>query len=696
MAGGDLLGISVSGANAAQRALVTTGHNIANASTKGYSRQRADLITREPLLAGNVAIGTGVIVQDVTRIYDSFVLDQMRDNASLSKSFDTSHAYTSQVDNMLADPKAGLSPALQSFFAAVNGVANDPASISARQVMLSEARSLSDRFGYLYTRFETIRDTVNKNMGTVAGEINELAHAVATLNKKLIRAKQSTSGTVNDLLDQRDRLIQELSEKIGVRTSEQEDGSVNVFIGNGQTLVVGSIASELTMEFSDHDPRVVEVVFKGPGGSSIVTDFLTGGELGGLIEFRKGILDTSQNELGRIAIGVVKTFNAHHISGMDLNSQLGGNFFTEVDKLSPKALPSAKNEGDQKIDISISDIDKLTVSDYQLIYRDGAYNLIRVDDEKLIGVYSSMPQEIESEGFTLSIGFGSIQEGDKYILRPTREAGNDIDVVIRNAAEIAAASPIRTEASIGNLGDAKITTVRGDDITIPAFKAAEGEMPQALTIRFIDDKHFEVLDSKGHRIKTARVLSAGKATPGADEFLKDHTERTIPASPGEAGDVDALSSLESAMVYNKKTGIEFSMNLGGRESGTRLRITGTPKAGDIFKVEFNQDGVSDNTNALELADLQNKPLLSGGTTNYSQAYAQLVSRVGSKAHELEINRDAQQILLNSSIEEREAISGVNLDEEAANMMRYQNMYQANAQVIAVANRLFETLIATFR
>jgi len=722
---GDILGVGVSGTLAAQRALSTAGHNIANAATEGFSRQRVDLVSRKPQLAGNGAIGTGVQVDNVRRVYDGFVVNELRDTTASSNAFSTYHDYTSQVDNMLADPEAGLAPSLQSFFASVNGVADDPSSTSARQVMLSEANSLSDRFAYINGRFESLRNNVTKDMRQITVEINDLAKAIASINHTIIQAQEIGGKSPNDLLDQRDRLVQQLSEKTAVRVSEQDDGRLNVFIGNGQTLVVGDEYSQLEVRSGGFDPSQVDVVFKGAGGDSVVTRFIKGGQLGGLLEFRNGVLDTAQNELGLISIGVAKTFNEQHRLGMDLKSQMGGNFFVEADKLAPIVLPSTKNNGDMELTAKITDTDKLSTSDYQLIYRQGTYTLLRVQDDVVIGRYTSLPQNIESEGFAINKLRGSnIQDGDVFEIRPTRDGAKDFGVEINNVIKIAAASPLRTEASVNNLGSAEILPADTLDKSMPSFSlATDSQLKPPFVIRFVDEHNFEVLDNTGKVIPASEItrapnndeISVSKnalQTKGATPAIPaTETEdgRAIPAvPPAKKGDDDdglgkpdghpeeGVPVVKTEIPYNREKGVDLFPGINGVDSKFRIRIAGEAQKGDMFRVEFNDNGVGDNQNILQLASLQEKATLANGTSNYSQIYSQLVSRVGSKTHELEVNSNAQKLLLDQAIERRESISGVNLDEEAANMIRFQNLYQANAQVMATAKKMFDTLIATFR
>ena len=711
MAGGDLLGISSSGVVAAQRALTTTGHNIANASTPGYSRQRVEMETQVPQYTGNGSVGTGVLVDNVGRVYDEFLVSELRDSTSLNKYLDASHRFTSQVDDILADPEAGLSPAMSDFFKAVNGLANDPSSSSARQVVLSNARNLSDRFAYLNNRFESLREATNKDIRATVGEVNELSKAIAELNVAIVRSRELTDKPANDLLDQRDRLVQQLAEKINLRTTIQDDGRMNIFVGNGQTLVVGDIASRIDAVANEHDPSKFEIVFVGAGGNTVITQFLTGGELGGINQFRNEVLDPAQNELGRIAVGIAKTFNDQHKLGMDLKNMLGGDFFTNVDKDAPLALPSIHNKGDQQIKVDIIDPDKLTTSNYQLSYLQGKYELLRLEDAKVVARFDKLPATIETDGLRLQLKDGSsIQQNDRFLIQPTRRAAEMFNLEIHDIAEIAASSPIRVEADIDNLGDAQINVSQVTSTDNQAFSAAPGQLSPPYVVRFLDSEHFEILDNSGRpvKVKTAAVaddpaidlkqhLGATPATPASETG-----DRAIPATPPrherdeKLKSADGLGVIEGPIAYDARVGVQVFPTAGGIDRGIHIKVTGEPKAGDTFRIEFNRDGTSDNSNALALAELQTKPSLMGGTADYAQTYGQLVSRIGSKTHELDINRQAQKLLLDQAVEARENISGVNLDEEAAELIRYQNLYQANAQVLAAANQTFQVLLDAFR
>jgi len=715
MASSDLLGISSSGVRAAKRALSTVGHNIANSSTPGYSRQRTVLTTQNSQFTGNGSIGTGVVINSVDRFYDEFLISEVRHTTSLSKFLDKTYEFTSQIDDLLADAKAGLSPALSNFFESVNGLANDPTSNASRQVLMSTSRNLSNRFSHINDRFESLRAATNIDMKVMVRQVNEMAKGIAELNNTVVRAREITDRPANDLLDQRDRLIQSLSELINVRTTIEDDGRVNVFIGNGQTLVAAGNYEQLGTELNEYDPSKRDVTFiLGRGKGIIINQFITGGELGGLLKFRDEMLDPAQNELGRIAIGIAQTFNNQHRLGMDMNNEIGEDFFMPVDKSSPLVLAGNKNKGDLKINVEIVDTNKLSTSSYQLTYTKGQYELLRLEDFTIVGKFSSLPQEIEDDGIKLTIDGGSIQEGDRYSIQPTRRAADLFALSIKSIAEIAASSPIRVTADIDNLGEANIEIIQITETDNLTFRNEPGKLSPPYVIRFVDAQSFEILDNTGKaiNIKSAAIaddpsieLTGQRSTPsGATPAVpaSETGDKAIPASPAKHVRDDklavagSLSKVETTISYDPNTGAVVLPSAGGLDRGMHIRIDGKPKAGDMFRIEFNLDGVSDNKNALALAKLQTKPTLLNGTSDYAQTYGQLVSRVGSRTHELDINRQAQKLLLDQAIESREGISGVNLDEEAAELVRYQNMYQANAQVISTANQTFQILMDAFR
>lgn len=301
------------------------------------------------------------------------------------------------------------------------------------------------------------------------------------------------------------------------------------------------------------------------------------------------------------------------------------------------------------------------------------------------------------------------------MIRPTHVAAKSFAVEIERANEIAASAPVRVRTSVNNMGDAKPTLTNVEDISVPSFTTTKGMLSPSITVRFIDENHIELLDDKGKVIRAEQINEQNKAIPATPaipaESGKNGSPATpaIPATPASrhasieslAGDSDKgemipAKPIEAGIFYDPDVGLNLFPTPNGINTGYNVQFSGKAKAGDTFVIEYNTDAIGDNINALELVALQTKPTLEKGTSNYNEVYSQLVSRIGSKTHELDVNREAQGILYDQAKAQREAVSGVNLDEEAADLVRYQQAYQANAKVISAASEMFDTLIGVLR
>lgn len=635
---GDALGVGVSGLLAAQRALAAASHNIANVNTPGYSRQRVETGTSTPQFSGNGYIGTGVQANAVTRVYDAFLTTQVRTNTAANSQLQSYYGMASQVDNLLADSQAGLAPALQDFFNAVQGVANSPASIPARQVMLGNAIALADRFHYFDRRLSELQNGVNTQLGTAVTEINSLAASIAKLNSTISVAQGSGTGQLpNDLLDQRDALLAKIATQVAVNTVAQDDGSVNVFIGNGQSLVLGTLANTLSTTPNAFDPSHYEVSIKVGNITSVISDGLSGGTVGGLLDFRNNVLDSTQNALGRVADGLATTFNTQHTAGQDLNGALGANFFTAGSAQVLARSGSSPNTGNGVVSASISSVGALTASDYVLQNNAGTYTLTRLSDNTVTTLSSFPGTPATVDGITVSLSSGTINSGDSFRIQPTRNGAAAIGVAVTDTKKIAAAVPIRTIATLSNAGTGTVSSGT-------VLDASNVNLQQAVTITFTS-------------ATTYNVTGTGTGNP-------------------------------VGLAYTAGANISYN--------GWQIQISGAPATGDTLTVGANTGGVSDNRNALLLTGLQTQTTLASGTATYQSAYSQLVADVGTKTHQADINSKAQETLLNQVTQAREAASGVNLDEEAASLVRYQQAYQAAAQVIGTANSLFASLIDMLR
>lgn len=718
--GGGLLGVGLSGLLASQRALSVTSHNISNANTEGYSRQRVGLEARPPQLLGSSYQGNGVEVGAVNRIYDQFLVDQAQSNTSASASSNTYSTYLGRIDNLLANPEAGVGSAVQSFFTAMNQVASDPSSQPARQLLLGSANSLVDRFKYVNDRFSELRQQTNTALRDSVTQINTLARGIAELNTSIASATGAAGGgQPNDLLDKRDVAVNELAKLVSVSAIPQDNGSLNVFIGSGQALVVGSRTQPLSITDSNFDSSRKEIGYAV--GSSIVdiTNQLSGGSVGGLINFRNQVLDQAQNSLGRVAAGLAETMNTQHQLGVDLTGAFGGKLFNTG---APVVSANSVNTGSGAVSAALISANSLTASDYRLTYDGGNnYTLTRNNDGQTFAINTGGSSPYTSsaiDGLSLTMTSGAAV-GDTFLVRPTYATVANMTVAITEGSKIAAAAPIRTAASLGNAGNGAISA------------GAVNSPNDRLAVRFTAPGTYDVLNettgatlvqgaaySSGGNITyngvTVQVTNGGSGPATGDTFYVDQkitsadsantggariSQATINAPDPDLRDNVSIVftspttfNIVGATSGSPTTNVPYTPGSAISYNGWNLAISGTPATGDTFTVGANTTGVGDNRNALTLSSLQQKLTMIGGTATYQDAYGQMIADVGSKAQQAKIESSARQTLLKQSVEARDSVSGVNLDEEAANLIKMQQAYQASARVITMAETLFQSLL----
>ena len=623
----DLLRTGMSGLLAFQRAIDTTSHNIANVNTEGYSRQRVEVGTRPADPYGNGWVGNGASVQTVRRVYDDYVALQTRTTSSGLGSMDVFASNAERVNNMFGDADSGLTASLQKFVNAFQGVADAPASVPARQVLLNEAGALRDQLQYFDSRLNDMDGQVNAQLKGEVAEINAIAQGIAKLNQDISTGTARTGGQPpNDLLDQRDQLLDQLAEKVTVNTVKQDGGQVNVFIGNGQPLVLGSVASELTTTQDNFDATRLSLGIKTQGGVVDITSNISGGSIGGLLDFRREMLDPAHNALGRFSVGLAETVNAQHVEGVDLQGALGSDFFVVGDV---EVLPHTLNNGTGSLAVTRSDITKLTEKDYSLELTGTGWSLRDATTGASVAMTGTgtVADPFVADGLSLVVG-GAAKVGDEFLVRPTRSAVADMDVLVTDPSKVAAAAPIRSAVNASNTGTG---TISAGEVLDPA----NAQLRNPVTIQFL----------------TASTYSVN----GAGSF-----------------------------TYTAGSNIDVN--------GWRVQVSGAPAVGDRFTVTNNSSGTGDNRNALQLAAALQKPILDGGTTSLSDGVSKFVSGIGVTTRQAQVSRDAQAAVHEENKATLDSISGVNLDEEAANLIKYQQAYQAAAQVIRIADTLFQTLL----
>jgi len=622
----DLLSTAVSALSAYNRGLATTSHNIANVATEGYSRQRVLYGTREAQAFGNGWLGSGVNATSIERVYDQFLGLQYRTTTSAFGRQEVFAALAGRVGALFADAETGVGAALQRFTNAVQDVAAAPTSIPARQVLLAEASALAGELRNHDERLERLANEVNGRVTSVVADINGIAASLADLNERIVSARARTGQPPNDLLDERDRLLDQLSTRIAVSTVEQDDGALNVFVGTGQPLVLGPQAAQLATQPDPYDPAGVRVGIATSAGFVDVTSSVSGGELGGLLDVSRQVLDPARRTLGQLAVGIAETVNARQRAGMDLTGAAGSDLFAAGDA---QVLADRGNTGSATLDVARADLTQLVAADYLLEFGGSGWSLRRADTGAVVALTGTgtAADPLRADGLEFVVS-GAANLGDGFLVRATHGAAAGMQALLADPAAFAAALPVQAATAAGNRGSG---TPAGLSVVDPANPA----LRNTATITF---------------------TSAGTYS--------------IDGGP--------------ATAYAPGTPIEYN--------GWRLELSGTPAAGDAFTVSSNVAGLGDNRNALGLTDALSDRSLNGGTASLADVFGRLVADVGVQSRQAQLSRDALELVQGDARAAIDSVSGVNLDEEAANLVRLQQAYQAAAQVVRVADTLFDTLI----
>lgn len=638
--GSNIFGASLSGMNAAQYGLNTTQHNIANANTPGYTRQSTLLSSQAGQFTGVGFVGQGVAVAGVVRSYDQFLTTQVRQEQSQASYLSTYLASITQIDNMVADPAAGVSPAIQDFFSAVNGMANAPESIPARQTVLSTAQAAVNRIQALDQRLTDISNGLTGQLAGSIQNVNTYATQISTLNTSIKNSVASGNGQQpNDLLDQRDQIINLLNKEIKVTVQPQGDGSVNVTIGTGQALVVGDQVMGLQGVQNPSDPSKLDVAYLYNGKTiTLQQSSLQGGNMGAYLTFRDQTLEPARNALGRVAIGLAASINQQNQMGQDLNGALGGNILNAA---APRVSVGVNNTGSATVSAAISSVSALTTSDYQLKFDGTNYSMTRLTDNVVTNLGTTAPLTQAVDGVSVTVS-SPMNGGDSFLIRPTANAARDIAVMTTDPTKLATAVPMRASADLINTGTGVI---------------AAGT------------------------VNTPLPLDPSLQLPVTLAFTSPATN---PATFTVTGAVPAVG----VQTYTSGQNISFN--------GWTTQITGAPAAGDKFNMASNTTASGDNRNALLMAGLQTQNLLANGTTSFQGAYSQLVGSIGAKTSELTVTSKAQDAMVTQTVANQQSVSGVNLDEEAANLIRYQRAYQAAGKAMQIANTMFDTLLTLGR
>lgn len=675
-----LISIGLSGLTASSAALTTIGNNTANVDTQGYSRQQVMTAAGAQQNIGVGFIGTGTTLSDVRRIYNGYLDNQLQTSTSLNADATAYLSQASKLDSMLSDSSTGVSTVLAKFFTDLSALASGPTDTAARTTFLTSASALAGQFNTISAQMKDQNASINTQLTTATGQVNALASSIAVLNKQITET-QASGGQPNTLLDSRTEAVRQLNELVGAKVVEN-NGSYDVYIGTGQPLVTGTTANTLSAAPSDSDPSVYALKLKYQNNEVDVSSVVTGGSLGGLLRYRSDVLQPAASELGRLAVVASDQINSQLNQGVDANGNFGSNLFISVNDpslTSQRSLANTTNDQSSgNFAVSIANSGALQTNDYQVTFTDasGQYSVKRLPDGRDMGSYNTSATTAPViDGFSLKFN-GTSTEGDSFKISPTKTGADGIKVVMTDPKAIASASPL-TGSSIVSKGSGTFTQPvlsTQADIYNPT---ATADLRNALTA------------------STPMRLLMGDVTNGAQAYslvdaqgaaVKDKSGNAIKGSivQGQSNDI----SLE--VGYTDSSGTAQSFKFG-------MTLAGSANSGDTYSIAMTGAGSLDNRNATSVGTLQTKQTLDSAAGNgtgmsLSGANANMITTVGSKAAQGKNDSTATTAVLTQAKSARDSVSGVSLDEEAANLVKYQQYYTASSQIIKAAQAIFSTLI----
>ncbi|MDM5057488.1 FlgK family flagellar hook-associated protein [Aeromonas rivipollensis] len=659
----DLLGIGTSGVLAQQRLLQTTSNNIVNVNSQGYVRERTLIYTN------SVGLGTGDMVSE--RVINAYAQAEVRRDTSAYHAAGSRYDQLFQLDSLLGDASNSVGTTITSYFKAFHTANESPAEVGGRKTTLSELSGMVDRFHTLSAQLDKQSDTINSTIGDETDRVNSLLNSINDLNQAIVRTQGSPEENLM-LFDQRDEAIRQLSEKMEVRTVTQPNGSMLVNMSTGHSLVLDGGVAQFKVVPGSPDSRDARLQLTLGANQANINDKDLGGAIGGLFTARND-LEPAKRELGQLAVAMADAMNQQNRLGMDLDNELGGDLFFLKGS---QGLPYAGNQGNGAASVNFvpGKGSEVTTFDYEVQFNSATgYEVFSIDgsgQRTSVATGTTPPAKFEVAGHGIEIDLsGTPVGGDKIVLQPTKHAAAGMGQAATRPEDIALASPIKADKNSQNLGSGEIKVNSVYNTGSGSGFGTNTLDPNAPQVIKIDGSgNYEVYDKNNNLLGVAPASSKGQNLMSALEM-----------------------PLGTPIVPALTPGYDFS-------------ITGKVEANDSFTLSYNKDGFADNGNGLALAELQNKELVrknnNAATSNdkmtFNDAYSALVTGVGNKASQAKTLLQANEAKLTQSTAIFESVSGVNLEEEAANLIRFQQSYAASAQIVNTAKTIFDTLLSSVR
>jgi flagellar hook-associated protein 1 FlgK len=643
-----LLNIGTRALQANQVALQTAGHNIANVNTPGYSRQSVVLQTVEGQFTGGGYIGKGVDVQTIQRNFSAFLTRQST-LASSTQSADVVRSdKLKQLEGLFAGGASGLGAAVSDMLNAFSDVASAPTDLTARTVVLTRVDETAARMRSASQQLEDLQTGVSQELSQKVENINSLAKSIAGVNGQIARAAGSGQSP-NDLLDRRDQLVRELNQYVQTTSIAADDGTVGIFIGGSQSLVLGTTVSTVSLA-KDFGGLTENKLAINRSGFLIMMDenTLGGGEISGLLRFQNTDLVEGRNLLGRLTMTISTEMNTQHALGLDLDGSVGGNLFTPTtfgtgNVLQPSS-PSVLNTGTAVLNLGIADASKLVASDYEINFTGAAAGSITRRSDGKITAFGAMP--VTLDGLTISVGSGAALAGDRFLLKPFSTSAAKIQREFSTPRALAVASPV-----VGQMGSTNTGSLQ------QASLIARSNPPSLTPVTL--------------------TFTGSNSYTRSDELPAPNT---------------------TVFTYTPGSPIEGTLPATTPLTQWSLVLQGSPKAGDKYTVSnsvvLNAAGTIDLKlnagNANSMMNLRDKALFDGAAL--TDGYAGLIAQIGIRGQSANYAAEISSTMASNLEKDRTGISGVNLDEEAAKLLQYQQAYQASAKMIQIAQSIFDTLM----
>ena len=714
-----LLNIASRALTANQTVLQTVGHNIANVNTVGYSRQNAVLQTNDGQYTGVGYIGKGVEVTTIQRNYSTFLNTQATLASAVSAGDTARSDKLNQLQNLFPGGANALGAAVSDMLNAFSDVASAPTDLTARTVALTRVSETAARLSGTALKLDELQAGVDEELKQKITSINTIASNIAKVNEKIARA-QGNGQPPNDLLDQRDQLIRDLNKLIQTSAIEADDGTIGLFVGGSRALVLGTNAATVALDSDVFDDQYTSKLTVTSNGLTTVMDenLLGGGEIPGLLRFKNSDLVEARNLLGRYALVVTSSMNQQHRLGLDLDGVAGGDLFTPVTFGSANVLKPGTQAVSATLSLGVSDLSKLAASDYEISFTGAAAGTITRRSDGQTSTFTSIPTAID--GLTISVA-GVPNVGDQFLIKPYSQAANAIQAEFAAPRSLAVASPVAGKMGAANTGSLQLTDLQASynpPVEVPLTLTFTGSnsytrSDDGLTYHYLSDRPMAYsVNSTGTTVPPGVTITNAAALANPDHPYTISIALVNTATGNVTYSVTDITTATTTGPFTSPigdaTGVTgLSINLTGVVAGDVVRIAplpgtlafrGVPKVGDTFTVFDIKDATNNNGidyklsagNASAIMDLRDVAVFDG--SSLSDGYASIISQIGVRTQSASYTAEVSAGLAATLETDRASVSGVNLDEEAAKLLQYQQAYQASAKVIQVAQGIFDTLM----